>query len=178
MAGCRSFRRVRVLFDPHEPRYPAGNPARVITFEETRREHCPILARNMREGDKRECEDVGFTPQKAVWRSYRHSLMARTYFVDGELAAIVGMGGNALSDTGAPWLFTTYAVERVPLGFVRHSRAYVEEMLSVKPFLENYVSANYPQAVKFVQAVGFTLGETVLIGDQRAMFYRFFMERN
>jgi hypothetical protein len=45
--------------------------------------------------------------------SFRHSFIPpKAVFVDGEIAAIWGMGGAILSDTGAPRLITAPAIER------------------------------------------------------------------
>lgn len=129
----------------------------------------------MRARDRAECEAGGLTGRKAVWRSYRGSVIARAAFINGELAAIFGMGGGVLSDTGAPWLFTTQVVEQFPLMFVRVALAMVDEMLQIKNRLENYVSADYPQACRFLASIGFTLGEAEPFGPKGAPFCKFTM---
>ena len=131
----------------------------------------------MREGDKRECEAVGLTPQRAVWRSYKASIFCVTSFIDGQLATVGGMGGDFLSDIGNPWLFTTPAVEKVPKAYIEGTRAMVGRMLTMKPRLENYVHADYRQACGFLRLVGFTLGDPEPYGPKGAMFRKFWLVR-
>lgn len=147
----------------------------VVVVEETRGAHCPVLCANLRAGDRRECEDAGLAPRRAIYRSYRNSLYARTVFFDGDMAGMFGLGGGALSDTGSPWLFTTPAVERNPFAFLRCARAFVDEMLTIKPMLENFVSANYPEACRFLRALGFELSEPQPYGVKGAPFRKFSM---
>jgi hypothetical protein len=130
----------------------------------------------MRAGDAKECEDAGIHPRKAVWRSFRHSLMCQTAFLDGDLAAIFGMGGSYFSKVGEPWMFTTPVVERDPVSFLILGKQWVDEMLAITPRLENFVSADYPKACRFLQAIGFHLGEPEPFGLHGKPFRKFWME--
>ena len=152
--------------------FRGAGPARVEIVE-ARADHCPMFTRLLRDGDRRECEDAGIPPRKAVWRSYRASMLSWVAFIDGEPAAIFGLGGGCLSDVGRPWLLTTATVERHRLAFVRHAKIIVTDMLSIKPVLENHVSANYPGACRLIKALGFTLGEPEPFGRTGAPFRKF-----
>src|SRR4051812_31279454 len=103
--------------------------------------------------------------------------MRRTAFVDGEIAAMWGLGGVMLSDEGTPWLMTTPVVERVPVSFVRIGRAQVAEMLSRRSRLANVVQASYLGACRLLEVLGFTLDEPIPLGPHGVPFRKFSMTR-
>lgn len=110
--------------------------------------------------------------------SFRGSLMPpRAAAIDGEVAAMWGLGGDILSDTGEPWLMTAPPVERAPVSFLRVARAELAAMLAIKPRLENYVAADYRKAVRLLEKLGFALEAPQPIGPKRALFRKFWIER-
>jgi hypothetical protein len=139
--------------------------------------HVYTLAANMREGDRAEMEAAGLDAKVALRKSFRAALIRETIFVDGEIAAMWGMGGDALSDIGTPWLLTTPAAERVPVSFLRVAKKNVATMLRLKPILVNYVDARYARACRFVEALGFVLEPPAPFGPKGALFRRFELRR-
>jgi hypothetical protein len=126
-------------------------------------------------GDICEILSEGITPAQALERSYRTSVWSRTLLIDGEIAAVGGCAGTLLSGIGHPWLLTTAAVERIPVGFVREGQRQIAEMLTMFPVLENCVDAKYAQACRFLGVLGFSLGEPFRAAQ--GVFRRFRMER-
>lgn len=139
------------------------------------RNHAVQLARALRDGDKIEIAAGGLTERKAVWRSYKQSVLCKTAFVDGEIAAMWGLGGTLMSMRGNPWLLTTSAVEKYPMDFAREARKAVREMLTIRPILFNYVLASYEHAVRFLQIIGFTMGDPFPMGVKGEQFRKFEM---
>lgn len=138
------------------------------------------LASCLRPGDRAEIDAIGKDPRVVLRASFRSSLTPpRAILVDGEIAAICGLGGDILSDMGAPWLMTAHAAERVsPRVFLSIARAELAAMLAVKPQLENWVDARYGKAVRLLEVLGFAVdAEPVPVGPKRAMFRRFHIER-
>ena len=85
-----------------------------------------------------------------IWRSLKRSILpAKTAFVDGDIAAMWGLGGTLLGDTGVPWILTAPAIEKVPLALVRESRKDIAEWLGFKRRLENLCAADYRAAIRF-----------------------------
>lgn len=135
------------------------------------------IAAHMRAADAAEATVLGKDPRRALRTSFRSSLTpCKVALIDGKPAAIWGLGGDVISEQGAPWLVTTPAVERVPVSFLRIGRAELVLMLEVKPRLENYVAADYAKAVRFLQVLGFNLDAPVPLGPKRALFQRFWIE--
>lgn len=128
------------------------------------------LADRLRVGDAAEVAALGLDPRAALRTAFRDAILRRSYFVDGELAAMSGLCGALLADIGEPYLLTTAVAERVPLAFVRCARAAVAEMLVYRRRLEGRVDASYGRAVRLLEVLGFTLSEPRPFGPNGAPF--------
>lgn len=146
-------------------------PSQRITIVPATIDHVYALARNLRAADAAESESVGVAPAKAIRLSYKTSIIRDTIFVDGELAAMFGMGGT-FGGTGEPWLMTAAPVERVPKSLVYVGRYQVTRMLRICPRLENHVAASYTGALRLVAILGFTVDQPKPIGKKGALFCR------
>lgn len=135
------------------------------------------IANNLREEDAAEITGFGLNPREALRTSYRHGILRKTAFVDGEIAAMWGLGGAMLSNAGAPWLMTTPVVERVPVTFLKVGRAQLDEMLLHRAFLCNFVQASYRRACRFLEVLGFVLDPPAPMGPHAVPFRRFWIER-
>jgi hypothetical protein len=135
------------------------------------------VANNLRREDRAEITGFGLDPREALRTSFRHSVLRRTAFVDGEIAAMWGLGGAMLSDAGSPWLMTTPVVERVPVMFLKVGRAQLNEMLAQRTFLFNFVQASYARACRFLEVLGFVLDPATPMGPNQIPFRRFWIER-
>lgn len=136
-----------------------------------------VLAAGLREQDRLEMTCLGLDPRTVLRASYRNSILRRSYFVDGELAAVSGLGGELMADIGAPWLMTTPVVERVPVTFVKIAREAVAEMLCHRIRLENVVAASYAGACRLLEVLGFTLEAPQPLGPNGVPFRKFWMCR-
>lgn len=135
------------------------------------------LSAHLRIADYDEVRSLGLRMPDALRTSFRNAVFRRTAFVDGEIAAMVGLGGPLLSDHGVPWLLTTPAVERVPIAFLKEGRALVAQMLALRPHLENRVLASYTRACRFLALLGFELDPPTPFGPHGALFRRFSLSR-
>ena len=135
------------------------------------------LARDLRAGDRAEVASVGKEPRRVLRAARRSSLMpAKVALVDGAIAAMWGLSGEVLSETGEPWLMTATPCDRVKVSFLRIARAELALMLAIKPRLENYVAADYPKAVRLLAGLGFTIEAPQPVGPKHAPFRRFWIE--
>lgn len=133
------------------------------------------LAGNLRANDRLEITGLDLDPAAVIRSSFRSAILRRTAFVDGEIAAMWGLGGVMLSDEGVPWLMTTPAIERIPVSFVRLARREVAEMLELRSQLSNVVLASYRSACRFLEVLGFNLDEPVQLGPHGVPFRKFWM---
>lgn len=138
--------------------------------------HIRELRETIRDQDKHEIESYGFSCARGLWRSFRGGLMNKTALIDGRVAAIWGVGGTFMGETGQPWLMTSDEVRKIsPLKFARLYKKEVDKMLELFPRLENYVSESYHESIRMLSIVGFTIGEPERVGN--GMFRKFTLTR-
>lgn len=154
-------------------RIPANDSVRIVN---TTPEHIREISGKLRVEDANEIISFGISPNKALWRSYKVSLIAKTGFVNGEIAACWGLGGVPLGIQGTPWLLTTDAVKNIsPLKFARLYQKEVYNMLKFFPVLSNWVDSRYDAAIRLLDIVGFKLGEPEKLGN--GIFCKFEMRK-
>ena len=127
--------------------------------------HIRELAENLREEDRLECELDGISARRAIWRSYRASMLRRTVLVDGKVAGMWGMGGNLLDTVGHPWMMTSPAIETIRFSFYKEAQREVYAMLQMKPRLLMYVAAFHSKALRFWKSQGFYVGKPEPLGE-------------
>lgn len=97
--------------------------------------------------------------------------------MDGNVAAMWGLGGTIVGQVGQPYLITGVECEKVsPFAFARVYKQEVELMKTMFPTLENYVDSRYKGAVRMLKIAGFQLSEEpVQVKPTGALFYKFRM---
>lgn len=65
-----------------------------IQIVSTTIDHIWELLANLREADKKEIFALGITPDKALFDSYRKSILRKTILVDEEVAGVWGCTGQ------------------------------------------------------------------------------------
>jgi hypothetical protein len=141
--------------------------------------HAAALAPRLRPADELECRALGMAPYEALRTSIARGLWAEAYLVDGEVAAIVGLGlSSFLGGHGVPWLLTSAIVECHRKTFLRCSRDTLARMMAEVPLLVNWVHAENVQAIRWLRWLGFDVAaEPVALPPHGAPFHRFQMER-
>lgn len=148
-----------------------------IVIEQSVAAHVRLMGEAMREEDRREATLLGEVPHRLLWRSWKQSILKRSAFVEGEIAAMWGVSGDLLSGRGTPWLVTAPACERVtPLAFARVYRDELREMAKLFPVLENYVDSSYRSAIRMLEISGFEVGLPKAMNPTGALFRPFRLE--
>jgi hypothetical protein len=134
-------------------------------------EHVSQLCHSMRENDAREATCLGLLPHHELWRSYRKSILRRTVFIDGEIAAMWGVVGTPLGIRGCPWFITGRPCDKVsPVLFALAYRQELRVARRLFPLLVNYVHAEYNGSVRLLALMGFKLGPPIPIAPTGALF--------
>lgn len=122
--------------------------------------HAHALAPRMRAGDAAEVmASNGYTPIGACLAALGVSSYARTLLIDGEVAAMWGVApANVLTGLGSAWLLTTDIIDRHRRLFVRLSRLEVKRLLQMYSTIFQFVDARYRAALRWAEAIGFTVG--------------------
>ena len=135
--------------------------------------HLVDLEADLREDDACEILRFGNTKGKAIWRSFKNSIYAKTVLIDGKVAACWGLYGVVLGGVGTPWLLTTPLVESNYIPLVLLYREEVKKMLGMFDVLENFVDAGYARAIRLLKLIGFHVDDPMPLGPQNALFRRF-----
>lgn len=140
----------------------------MIEFVPASPAHVGTIALRMREIDRLECAIMGRTPKQALRASLMASSLAWTAKVDGRPEAMFGAAAVSLMDReGSPWLLLTEAGAREAKSLVRDGRRYADLMQAEYSVLANVVHADNHLACRWLERLGFTLGETFAMHGHR-----------
>lgn len=140
--------------------------------------HVDVIAPKMRAAD---VEEVFAATGRSRYSALRYSLersdYAFTVEFDGVPETMFGVGtANVLTNTGAPWLLGSDALERHYRHFLRGSRFWVKRMLRDYAELRNVVDDRNAVSKRWLEWLGFTLSEPVLMGYEQRPFRVFEMK--
>lgn len=117
------------------------------------------LAAVMRAADRAEVlASGGWTALQALQVALDASREAWTLRIDGEVAALFGVA-PLVDDVGQAWALTGEVVSRRPVAFFKACRPALAGMLERWPLLVTAVDCRYVQAVRWVERLGFAVGE-------------------
>ncbi len=124
------------------------------------------MAEAMTADSKDVANNFGYTPLKALWTSYRNSLYCKTGYIEGKIAAIWGISGSMLAETGRPWLIISPDVKKSPLRVAFVYRKELNNMLKLFPILEEFVPADNEPSIRMLELMGFKVSKNKLpVGD-------------
>ena len=147
-----------------------------IFIRESIPEDVTRLGNVMNSEDRAEAEAMGLDARKLLWRSYKKSLIRKTIFVEGKIAAMFGCAGVIMGLVGHPYLVTASAARTVsPLVFARIYRKEARKMLEIFPVLENYADSRYHGAIKILKLSGFRVGEPQRVFGMDVLFQKYEM---
>lgn len=128
-----------------------------ITIVDTVPYHLRDMAVAMQQESAAVAERMGMTPLKALWTSYRNALYCKSAFIDDKIAAIWGISGSILAETGRPFLIMTPEVEKYPMRVCFRYRKELNNMLKLFPILEEYVSTNNDKSIRLLELMQFKI---------------------
>lgn len=138
-------------------------------------EDAPLLAYNLRAADVGEMAAYGYPdPLPPVARSAERSMLCWSAFVDGEMAAMLGVGPvSMLRGIGAPWMMGTPLLDRHIREMIKRTPEYLGRMEELFPVLTNWVYAGNRSSKRWLRAVGFDIGPAHPMGPRGQMFQQF-----
>lgn len=127
--------------------------------------HAEAIAPRLREADAFEVRAMsGAPPLTALRRGLMLSSEAWTGTVDGRPVCLFGVAPRSLlSDVAAPWLLGTDEIASHAWAFLRRNRAVLARWRAQYRRLENLVWADNDAAIRWLDWLGFTLGELLEI---------------
>ena len=149
----------------------------MIEVVDTTIKHAKEISLNLREEDRQEAIALGQDPIKGVFYIYRSAQRKKTVLVDGQVAALAGVGGTILGNA-QPFLVTSTVVEKVsPFTFARVYKQELEDWKKYFPVLENYVDSRYKGAIRMLKIAGFKITGPFPMRPNGALFYKFRLEQ-
>ena len=138
----------------------------MIEVVTTEPDHIAVVAQNMRAIDRKECAAFGQSPHNALTEAVDRSLWSLTALEDGVPHAIMGVvPRNMMEGHGIPWFLGSERVYDRPIALIRFGKAVIAEMRRSFATLENFVSTENKQAIRFLQHFGWDISqETYSIG--------------
>lgn len=134
-----------------------GNPEIIIV--DTKPEHLREMAGKMHANISSTVLRLGVSPKKALWKSFKTSLICRTAFINGEIAAIWGLGGEMMGDVGLPWLILAPAADDYPMRVAFAYRRELEKMQRMFPLLIDLVDETNEKAVRMLELMNFKISK-------------------
>lgn len=142
-------------------------------------DHIEELIPLVRKADLDEFSAInGWSARRVLETGLRTSTFSVAGLADGKVVTVFGVApASVLGGSGIPWLVATDDLEKYQFAFLRRCRNGVNAMLSVYPYLENYVDERNHVAKAWLHWLGFTIEEAAPIGIAGLNFHRFHMER-
>jgi len=94
--------------------------------------HCGQIVRALRAEQKDAFARLGVDPHKHLRACFDASFLTRAWLIDGALAAVGGIFGSSLSETGYIWLALSQDAMRYPVHAAREARRQLVEALTTK----------------------------------------------
>lgn len=136
--------------------------------------HAKELSKTLRDDDQQEARALGHDPRKATFFAFRHGVLRKTALVEGKVAAMWGVCGSLLGQTGQPYLITGTEVSNVSShAFAKIYRKEVLVMQDAFPILENYVDYRYEGAIRMLRLAGFRITGPYPMEPHGMMFLKF-----
>jgi hypothetical protein len=138
-------------------------------------DHAAIVAATMRPADLAEVlASGGHDPLTALTRSISLSTHSWAGLVDGQAAALFGVGPASLaSGIGCPWFLGSTLLDAHPRPMLSMSRDWLDRIAQLYPHLENHVDARNRRAVRWLSWLGFSLHPAAPHGPHGLPFHRF-----
>ena len=138
----------------------------MYTFTPTTEDDVKELVLTIRQKDAEEVRAMTRLPvAAAIKASVRASDEAWTFRTEEGVGCIFGVSRQSiLDDVGCPWLMTTPIIEKHKKVFLICTRETVAYWLRRYSKLENYIDANYTQAIRWAKWAGFTVYPATPLG--------------
>lgn len=121
--------------------------------------HCGRLARILRHEHVAASLGIGESVHRQIRQSFMASSIVRGWTIDGEVNALAGVMGPALSPYGFIWMGISERFRRYPKYVVKEARAMMDELMLTKLELRSSITGDDQAALRFAVHVGFHIDD-------------------
>lgn len=138
-----------------------------------------LLAPKVKESDKIEVwRSHHRSPEAALMEGFTNSSLCFTVECNESPIAMFGINPQSILGNNATiWLLSSDELEKIQKAFLRHSRRFINLMLSEYALLNNFVDVENRQTIKWLKWCGANLGPVVPYGAEKAPFQYFEFRR-
>lgn len=138
------------------------------------------LGSRLRQSDRDEIEAAsGMIPEQSIVLCVKVSKRSDAWLVDGRPAAIAGVADSwEGKGIGRVWMLASDEAEQFPKRLLHGNREYVQELLEGYEMLSNFVDDRNKKAQRWLNWLGFTIGEPVPYGIYGFPFRPFWMSKS
>jgi hypothetical protein len=138
-------------------------------------EDCLELSENMRQEDREEIWIASRSdPLDCLVHGIVNSTFCKTVVYQERVVAMFGVT-TLDNQTGLPWMLATDELKSIKKSFLTECKKYVDTMLSVRPYLTNFVYTKNSVHILWLRWLGFTFKEPAPIGVDGELFMQFEM---
>lgn len=124
-------------------------------FRAAKKEDVDLLASQIRTGDVKELwHSHGMETKEALDISFSDSVEAFTIIYDEQPIGMFGYG-EIDENIGVPWLLASDKLPEIAREFLRGSKEWIQDVLTKKYMLFNYVHADNKEAIRWLEWLGF-----------------------
>jgi len=152
-----------------------------LSIVDSTEDHVLELIDTLREADVQELTALGMDPGHALVHSFHTSAGMRFTALNEEdqVICMFGVGSETfLSTWGVPWLLASELLDGgTAMRLCRRCRGFIQIMAGRFDLLINFVDARQETAIRWLEWLGFEIGEAEPYGPEGLPFHRFEMRR-
>ncbi len=147
----------------------------VFEIRDAKLHDCGAMLRKLREGHREAIASLGFNAHRELRDRFEASHSRKVWMIDGEMAALGGVSGQALSGSGYIWLAVSQSAMRHPVAMVREAKRQIESLMLTRHELVTNIVPEDSHSLKFAMYLGFELvhNSKVKIGSGHVIAMRY-----
>ncbi len=135
--------------------------------------HCGKIARRLRAEHKNAVIGLGADVHVGLVSAFHDSCWCRTWLVDGQVAAVAGIGATFLNSYGRIWLAASELATKYPIAFVKSCQKELATMATMKSQLFATILPDDKTAERFASFLGFEVDGMARYGERDLKVLRF-----
>lgn len=140
------------------------------TVIEAKAHHCGQMIRLLRHEHSAALARIGINGHRELRAQFDASSFRRAWMINGKLAALGGVVGPLIAETGLVWLTLSEPARRYPLAIIREARRQLDLIMITKREIATTILSHDEAARRLAIFLGFHVADE---GRGRAAFTRF-----
>lgn len=137
------------------------------------------LAPHLRQSDVEEIwASNRIKPYEALSEGLTSSIFCLSIENNGRVICMFGINPlSVVGDKAVVWMLASNELDKIKIKFLKHSKEFVNMMLSFYPYLFNYVDVRNKKSIEWLKFCGANIEEAKSFGVEESLFHYFSFER-